>query len=85
MAKEGFGRLKAYRKSGASVYIPERVYEDGAFPFKNDELLKIQIDRESIRCTRPEWWELIDWKKLHAAFDKLPPDVQNKIRQAGLL
>ena len=78
-------RVKFYEKSGARIYIPESILEDSRFPFKNNEVVKIQIGNDSLSLERVEWWEMLDWGSMPDAFEKLPPDVQAKIREAGLL
>lgn len=78
-------RIKFYQKSGARIYIPESVLKDSEFPFKDNEVVKIQIGNDSLHLEPVEWWEMLDWSSMADAFEKLPPDVQAKIREADLL
>ena len=40
----------------------------------------------SIRARRKvEWWELLDWNRMTNTFDKLPKELQDEIRERGLI
>jgi len=84
MAKRGFGRIGFYKKSGARLYIPERVLKDENFPFKDGDIVKIEVGNESLQVRPVEWWEMLDWKTMPEAFEKLPAEVKEKIKKAGL-
>jgi len=85
MAKRGFGRVKFFKKSGARLYIPESVIRDSSFPFKDGEIVKIEIGNSSLKLKAVEWWEMLDWKTMPETFKKLPPEIQRKIKDAGLI
>ena len=79
--KEGATRIRFYPKSGARLYIPQRMLEDPDFPFEDEELVKIEIEDGRLIISRPEWWELIDWNSLpREVFEKLPDEIKEKIR-----
>lgn len=85
MSKVGYGRIKGYKKSGAMLYIPERLFKDPKFPFKDGSILKITIgDSSSMSLTEPKWWELLNWSKMRKGFERLPAITQEEIRKAGL-
>jgi len=84
MVKISFAKIKFFQKSGARLYIPESVKGDSNFPFEDGEIVKITLGNDSLTLEKPEWWEMLDWKNLKDAYDKLPVEVQEKIRQAGL-
>jgi len=84
MAKYSFAKIKFFEKSGARLYIPENVKSDSSFPFEDDEIVKIEIGNDSVVLEKPEWWEMLDWKKMKDAYDKLPGEIREKIRQSGL-
>lgn len=82
MAKIAFGRFKRYKNPGAELYIPDRVFKDENFPFKEDEVVKIRIDGNRLVQEKAEWWELLDWKKLPDAYAKLPGQIKEQIEKA---
>jgi len=84
MVKNGFAKIKFFEKSGARLYIPEDVKSDSNFPFEDGEIVKITIGNDSLSLEKPEWWEMLDWKNLKDAYSKLPEDIREKIRKAGL-
>jgi len=84
LAKEGFGRIKFFQKSGARLYIPQKVIEDSNFPFKDNDIVKIRVEKNSIILESVEWWEMIDWKTQPEAYAKLPENIKSKIRVMGL-
>ena len=84
MVKRSFVKVKFFEKSGARLYIPESVRSDSNFPFEDGEIIRISIGNDSLVLEKPEWWEMLDWKKMQPAYSKLPPETQEKIRQAGL-
>ena len=61
MAKLAFGRFKHYKNPGTLLYVPDRVYQDEAFPFQDGETVKIRIEGSRLVQEKAEWWELIDW------------------------
>lgn len=83
--KKGFGRLTFFKKSGARLYIPERIISDSNFPFKDGEIVKIEIGNSSLNLKSVEWWEMLDWKTMPETFEKLPEETKRKIKIAGLL
>ena len=85
MAKRGFGRLGYFKKSGARLYIPEKVLKDKNFPFKDGDLVKIEIGNDNLRVKPIEWWEMLDWKNTPEAFEKLPEEIKERVKQAGLV
>jgi len=84
MTKYGFVKIKFFEKSGARLYIPENIKSDSSFPFENGDIIKIMIGNDSLKLEKPEWWEMLDWKNLEDVYNKVPEDVREKIRQAGL-
>lgn len=85
MVKRGFGRISFYKKSGARLYIPEKVLKDSEFPFKDGEIVKIEVGNESVMVRSVEWWEMLDWETMPEAFEKLPAEIKEKVKQAGLI
>jgi len=79
MVIQGFGRLKRYRKSGARLYIPEKVLSDSQFPFEDGEIIKIEIGNDSLILRAVEWWEMLDWGTMPKVLEKLPPELKEKI------
>lgn len=77
-------RIKFFRKSGARLYLPEKLVRDGDFPFEDDELVKIEIGNDSLRISRPTWWEMLDWNEMREAYKVLPEDVKRMITERGL-
>jgi hypothetical protein len=82
---KGFGRIAFFKKSGARLYIPEKIVGNADFPFKDNEIVKIEIGNSCLELKTVEWWELLDWKTMPAAYEKLPEDIKNKIKNAGLI
>jgi len=39
----------------------------------------LEIDEEGL-AREVEWWEMLDWSTMKETFDKLPPEIRNKIR-----
>jgi len=77
-------QLKHFEKSGARLYIPQKVIEDPDFPFKDGDVIKIEYEENNMTLTRPEWWEIIDWNQMKPAFISLPEEIKDKIRALGL-
>lgn len=85
MARIGFGRIKHFPRSGARLYIPQKVLGDSVFPFKDGDLVKFEIQPDgSVNLKGVEWWEMIDWSSQPESFNRLPNEVKAKIRRAGL-
>lgn len=81
-----FGRIKRFKKSGAYLYLPMRLVEDQSFPFKDDDIVKLEVaDGRRMIVSIPQWWELLDWNSLPEAFKKLDDETKKKITDAGLL
>ncbi len=85
LAKEGFGRIKFFQKSRARLYIPQKVIEDSNFPFKDNDIVKIRIENNSIFLEGVEWWEMIDWETQPEAYAKLPEKIKSKIRASKVI
>jgi len=83
LPKAAFGRFRRYKNPGAMLYVPDRVFKDKAFPFKDGEVVKIRIDGERVVQEKAEWWKLLEWSKLPNAFAKLPKDIREKIEKAN--
>jgi len=79
----GVSRIRFFKKSGARLYIPEKVARQ--MSFKDDDLVKIQINEGSLRIERVEWWEMIDWNEMRDAYKVLPEEVKRKIEKQGLI
>lgn len=77
-------QIKYYKKSGARLYIPQGVIENPAFPFKDGDIVKIEIGNPGVTLSRPVWWEMVDWNQMKPAFNALPGDTQELIRARGL-
>jgi hypothetical protein len=84
MAKDSFGRIAFFKKSGARLYIPARIIDDSNFPFKDDEIVKIEIGNSSLKLKAVEWWEMLDWKTMPETYEKLPNEIKQKIEAAQL-
>lgn len=85
VARRGFGRITFFSKSGARLYIPEKIAKNPEFPFKNGEVIKIEIGNSSLKLGAVEWWEMIDWKTMPETYEKLPEEIKAKIGKAGLI
>lgn len=83
--RQNLGKLRFFKKSGARLYIPSKVIRDKAFPFKDGEIVKINIGNASLGLKAVEWWEMLDWKTMPDAYAKLPDEVKEKIKQAELI
>lgn len=81
MVKEAFGRFKRYRNPGGMLYVPDRVFNDEAFPFEEGEVVKIRIEGDRLVQEKVQWWELLDWSKLPDAYAKLPNEIKEKIER----
>ncbi|MFB3888607.1 MAG: hypothetical protein ACE14S_03885 [Candidatus Bathyarchaeia archaeon] len=77
--KHSFSRITFFKKSGARLYLPEKVVSDAAFPFKDGDVLKIEFADGALKLRSVEWWELLDWETMPEAFRKLPKEIQMKI------
>jgi hypothetical protein len=85
MKKVAVSKIKFFEKSEARLYIPQSAVGDENFPFRDGDLVKIEVSNPSIKLSRPEWWEMLDWNALQDTYQLLPPDVREKIRQQGLI
>jgi len=81
--KKGFGRFRYFKKSGARLYIPEKILKDKNFPFSDKELVQIEIEKNSLKVRSVEWWEMLKWSQMKEAFDKLPLEIKEKIKPHG--
>ena len=49
MTKEGIGSFRFPRRGRTGIiYVPSDVVIDSTFPFKEDDILKIQIDNDKL-------------------------------------
>ena len=83
-AEIAVSQIKYYKKSGARLYIPQGVIENPDFPFKDGDIVKIEIGNPGVTLSRPVWWEMVDWNQMRPAFNALPGDTQDLIRAKGL-
>lgn len=74
------GRVRFYAKSGARLYIPQKVIEDSKFPFKDGEVVKIEFGNDSLELKAVAWWEMLDWKSMPDAYDKLPEEIKARMQ-----
>ena len=81
MVKKGFGRIRYYHNSGARLYIPEKVISDSQFPFQDGEILKIELGNDSLILRVVEWHEMLNWETMPKVFEKLPPELKEKIEK----
>ena len=65
------------------LYVPDRIFKDKTFPFKDGEVVKIRIDGDRVVQEKAEWWELLEWSKLPNVFAKLPKEIREKIEKAS--
>jgi len=84
MSRTAFTRIRFYENSGARLYIPEDIKSDSGFNFEDGEIVKVTIGNNSLHLEKAEWWEMLDWKNMRDAYSKLPEEVKEKIRQAGI-
>lgn len=82
MSKKSFGKVIFFEKSGARLYIPAKIVNDSSFPFKNGEIVKIEIGNSSLKLKAVEWWEMLDWGTMPETYEKLPDEVKRKIETA---
>lgn len=75
-----FGRIKRFAKSGGYLYLAERLIGDNRFPFDDGDTVKVELSDKKMVVCLPEWWELLDWKKMPEAYEKLPSDIKKKIK-----
>ena len=90
MGKPPLAKIKFFGKSGARVYIPESIRRSSEFPFSDGEIVKVVIGNPnphnpSVSLVKVEWWEMLDWSTMQKTFEKLPPDIKQKITNAGLM
>jgi len=77
----GVSRIKFFAKSGARLYIPNKLITHEDFPFEDGGLVKIEFGKNEILViSKPEWWEMLDWEKMPKAYEGLPEDIKEKIR-----
>ena len=81
----GISRIKFFPKSGARLYIPNRLITHEGFPFEDNELVKIELDENGVLViSRPHWWEMLDWDNMSKAYEGLPEDIKEKIESAKI-
>jgi len=83
--KIAVSRIKYFKKSGARLYLPQSVINDPSFPFKDGDLVKIEIGNPVIQISKPEWWEMLNWDEMRSTFELLPEEIKAKIREHGLI
>jgi len=81
MKRVAVSKIRFFEKSGARLNIPQSVVDDENFPFHDGGLVKIEVNDSSIKLTRPEWWEMLDWSELKETYRVLPPEVKKKIER----
>lgn len=77
-------QIKFFKKSGARLYIPQKIIDDPSFPFEDESIVKIEIKDNQITLSNPEWWELLDWNEMQPAYQALPEEIKQKIRENNL-
>jgi len=77
----GFGRLKAYKSSGADLYIPRYFLNHPKFPFENGAIIQLDVKGNEVVMSEPKWYLILDWDKMPDAYKQLPKDIQEEIRQ----
>jgi len=77
-------QIKFFEKSGARLYIPQKIIEDPTFPFEDESVVKIEIQNNQIILKNPEWWELLDWNEMKTAYQALPDEIKQKIKENDL-
>jgi len=83
-----FGRIKRFKKSGAYLYLPARFVDSDLFPFEDDDVVKIELKQSSpkiLKVSEPHWWEMLDWRKMPDAFERLPVRMRSQIKKARLI
>jgi hypothetical protein len=76
-------KIRRYAKSGARLYINQSLLDDPKFPFKDGDIVKIEVTNPGLTLTRPEWWEIIDWNQMRDAYRQLPEEIRAKIQAKG--
>ncbi|MCB2173075.1 hypothetical protein KQH65_10090 [archaeon] len=66
------------------MYIPQKIIEDPTFPFEDESVVKIEIQNNQIILKNPEWWELLDWNEMKTAYQALPDEIKQKIKENDL-
>ena len=77
-------QIRHYAKSGARLYIPQRLLDHPEFPFMDDETMKVEILDDKLVLSKPEWWEMLDWNQMPQVWRTLPEEIKVKVREAGL-
>ena len=54
--------------------------QDPEFPFKDDDVVKIEISNPVMIISHPVWWEMLDWSQMRDGYDLLPQDIKEKIQ-----
>jgi hypothetical protein len=76
-------QIRYYSKSGARLYIPQSLIDDPGFPFKDGDIVRIEVTNPGLTLTRPEWWEIIDWNQMRDAYRQLPEEIRAQIQAKG--
>jgi len=76
------GRIKILKEDDEQkALIP--IDED--WPFEDDELIKIIVEKKVVKLVAPEWWEIIDWNTMKEVYDNLDEVLKRKILEHGLI
>jgi len=70
-------------KAGAKLYLEKDLFSEPKFPFTTDDVVNIRLDDGRLVITKAEWFETLDWAHLPNAWRNLPPELRQKIIEAG--
>lgn len=85
MRKVAVSRIKYFKKSGARLYLPQNVLDDPNWPFKDGDIVKIDVGNPSITISKPEWWEMLNWDEMRETYQLLPQKTKDLIVKRGLI
>jgi len=83
--KVAVSRIKYFKKSGARLYLPQNVLDDPNWPFKDGDIVKIDVGNPSITISKPEWWEMLNWDEMRETYQLLPQKTKDLIVKRGLI
>ena len=69
--------------AGAKLYLEKDLFSMPEFPFTTDDVVNIRLDDGRLVITKAEWYETLDWACLPNAWRNLPPEIKQKITEAG--
>jgi len=78
------GRFKHYKKSGAMLYVKNKLAKNGNWPFEAGEMVKITIENERVIETRMRWFEMLDWEGNPDMYARLRPEIKEEMKQSGI-